>query len=113
MCATGGVAAQTPAPADSYRVGDRVEVRPAPSKEAWEPGVVTDFTYDTGQLVVRFPTNERAFEDKDVRRPAAQAAPAPAHKPGRQPRQHVPHDRGHTAGRRPGRRHAQGARSGR
>ena len=76
------VSARAQAPADSYKVGEKVEVRPVPAKDAWEPGVVTDFTYDTGQLVVRWPANERAFEDKDVRHlPPPSAQPAESAKP--------------------------------
>ena len=52
---------------DSYKVGDKVEVRPEPARDVWEPGVITDFTYDTGLPIVRWPANERAFEAKDVR----------------------------------------------
>ena len=65
------------APADTYKIGERVEVRPTPPREIWEPGVVTDFTYDTGQLIVRWAANERAFEDRDVRH----LAPPPPRSP--------------------------------
>jgi hypothetical protein len=70
--------ATPPARAESYKVGERVEVRTTPSKDVWELGVVTGFTYDTGQLVARWAVSERAFVDKDVRHlPAPRAAAEP------------------------------------
>lgn len=67
--------------AASYKTGERVEVKPTTWQDTWEVGVVTGFSYDHSQLIIKSPTaGERAFVMKDVRHigdVAATAAPQP------------------------------------